>query len=72
MSRATHDIECQKERGGCGYKGKVVDDSVVCPKCGVSVEGVALTGDALEAMMLRIKNRQELKLSQTINKEAKG
>jgi len=55
MSRATHDIECFS----CGYQGKVVDDSIVCPKCGESVEGQALTGEALEALLIKIKTKQE-------------
>ena len=55
MSRATHDIECLS----CGYQGKVVDDSITCPKCGGSVEGQALTGEALEALWVKIRNKQE-------------
>ncbi len=55
MSRATHDIECKS----CGYQGKVVDDSLLCPECGESVEGQALTGEALEALWAKIEAKQE-------------
>ncbi len=76
MSRSTHDIECQITKGGCGYKGKVVDDSIVCPKCGRSVEGRAITGDELEAMLVRIRARKlaqgEVAQNSSENKEARS
>lgn len=67
MSRATHDAECKS----CGFQGKVNDDAINCPECGQSIEGVAITGDALEAMLERIKNRQTLQ-KPSVSKEIGG
>jgi hypothetical protein len=70
MSRSTHDIECFKEKGGCGYQGKVVDDSIICPKCGKSVEGQPLTGEVLETLLAKIRAREGFLVG--AGKEAKG
>jgi anaerobic ribonucleoside-triphosphate reductase len=68
MSRSTHDIECND----CGYKGKVVDDSIVCPKCGMSVEGQPITGAVLAAMIAKIKSKQEAAAASLRSTEIKG
>jgi hypothetical protein len=68
MSRAVHDIGCQN----CNFQGKVPDDVITCPECGQSVEGVAITGEALEAMIARIKQRQAISIEQSGSKEIKG
>lgn len=67
MSRATHDAACP----GCGFQGTVNDEAIHCPECGQSIEGVALTGDALEAMIEKIKLRQLTETNLSPNKEAK-
>jgi len=47
MSRATHDFECSS----CRAVGKVCDDVITCPECGKSIEGQAITGEALQALI---------------------
>jgi hypothetical protein len=66
MSRATHDAGCQN----CGFQGKVNDEAITCPECGQSIEGVALTGDVLEAMLERINLRAK-EFSSSSKKEIK-
>lgn len=71
MSRATHDIECFN----CGFQGKVVDDSIVCPQCGKSVEGQPLTPELIAEIRQKIAARkvaQEGQISTVTSKEAKG
>jgi len=68
MSRATHDFECQK----CHAQGKVSYDVIKCPECGESIEGQAITGEALEALLERIRVKHELSQSVSISPEAKG
>lgn len=71
MSRATHDIECFE----CGYQGKVVDDSIVCPECGASVEGRPLTPELIAEIRAKIaarKARLEGQIVPPVSKENKG
>ena len=70
MSRTTHDFECSE----CGAKGKIVDDAIFCPKCGRSIEGQVITGDALEAMFakFRLKDAERTQVPVVPTKQAKG
>ncbi len=54
MSRASHDFECPN----CHVQGKVADDVIRCPECGESIEGQAITGEALEALIAKIGIRE--------------
>lgn len=51
MSRSTHDFECSS----CGKQGKVPDDLIICPECGKSIEGQAITGEVLMELTKRIE-----------------
>ncbi|HJY98863.1 MAG TPA: hypothetical protein VJ227_04060 [Patescibacteria group bacterium] len=56
MSRVTHDIECQK----CGFAGKVLDDVIICPECGRSVEGQAISVELLAELIRDFKESMDM------------
>lgn len=57
MSRSTHDFECKN-----GHVGKVVDDAIFCPKCGVSIEGQPLSKEYIETLIKRWKKDPEVEV----------
>lgn len=65
MSRATHDFECPN-----GHIGKVPDDVIRCPECGVSIEGSPIPQELVVKLLRKLREKDQEPIN-FVSKEVK-